>query len=76
MIVSKEKRVINGAVREVESFNWPKVEYSYGDGSKVVQEWPNEAKQAWLINHGYSERRAYMIAFNVSEADMQRIEND
>jgi hypothetical protein len=76
MIVQKIKKVVNGAVREIEIFSWPKVQYSFSDGSKVVREWNPEVKMDWLTGHGYSERRAYMIAYNASEADMQRIEND
>lgn len=75
-IIRIEQKVVNGAVREVRSYNWPKVQYSDVHGNKEVREWPNEVKMDWLIRHNYSERSAYMIAYNVSEAEMKRIEND
>jgi hypothetical protein len=72
----QEERIVNGALRVVDVFNWPMVRYSRIDGSQFEAPMSNEARQNWLINHGWSERQAYMVAFNISEAEMQRIENE
>ncbi len=60
---TRTQQVINGRVQTVYNYNWP-------------ADYTCEQKQIWLLNHGTTERQAYMIAFNVSETEMQRIEND
>ncbi len=74
MIHQVKQEVINGKVQKVNVFNWPKQKYNFVNGESVVKEWEPEVKQIWLINHGWNERAAYMIAFNVPEAEMKRIE--
>lgn len=59
---TKVKKVVNGKVQEIYEFTWT-------PGKSA------ENKQIWLINNGWSERSAYMIAFNISESEMKRIEN-
>lgn len=73
----QEQRVVNGALRVVDIFDWPMIQYTrWQDNSRFELPMSAEQKQNWLTGHGWSERQAYMIAFNVSEAEMQRIEND
>lgn len=60
---NQTKKVVNGKVQIVDTFSFP---------SSMIE----AERQIWLINRGWSERSAYMIACNVSEADMQRVENN
>lgn len=60
---TQDKKVVNGVVRIVDTFNFP---------SNMI----SEERVIWLTNRGWNERAAVMIAFNISESEMQRIEND
>lgn len=59
----KQTKVINGKVQTLYIFSWPV-------GYTELQ------KQNWLTSNGWDEREAYKIAFNISEIEMKRIEND
>jgi hypothetical protein len=61
--VSKVTKVINGRVQDVIVLDFPK---SYTDFDKVYH----------LANIGFDDRSAYMLGYGISEAEMQRMQNE